>query len=271
MDSAVLNAPLTAEKQQFLRCLLLDLLLLTGMNPHIGYVRQVDAVTNPPDPVFQAKAYLQHNPLEARLKRRDHYIVYGLLLGMAGWMPGLARELGTVQFALFLALLAVTAFFLYHYDRRLQRIRDLIANEHLADFWLDKIMFGQEEIALILRKAPWPWARLFLGRPPLTQRQRVKLLTYNLSWYLKPARLYFPLEWLTILLALTILLLCILGAIVTAHTSNAIAIAPILLVNTFFLVSTLGVARSQSLLIMIYIMEHIHKALSMPDASRATQ
>lgn len=255
MAEPVVRQPPEVDQQQ-LRGLLGDLLLATGMDPNIGYVRQIDAVRNPPDPVFQATAFLQRRHWwdddGFGMVPAVFYMWFGLLASQ------LLRHWNGQSQVMYLGLL-VLAVIVFLIERRQQRrFRERLRAGGLAEFWLDLVTHRAKDLELITRYAPWPWGRVFLGRPPRTQRQRILLLSYNFAWYLAPPRLYLRWEWVCYALALA-LLLPLGAALAAGHSITSIGVLPL---APLFLILQLVYPARRYMLVGGYMIKHIHGLLT---------
>ncbi|MBN2083523.1 hypothetical protein JW859_15115 [bacterium] len=100
-----------------------------------------------------------------------------------------------------LCLVAAVAFvyMLRCADSYRERIRGKIEGSGIVE----KILLGPEQLEVIYRYVPWPWA-IFIGLRPRDIQGWTKLVARNLEWYLEEPKPLFRVEWVAVVVYLVI-------------------------------------------------------------------
>lgn len=107
-------------------------------------------------------------------------------------------------------------------ETRMLRRYEIRLGERLEQSGLvERIALGHSQLPDIHRHTPWPW-RLFLGGRPQRLAGWVKLIAYNVEWYLSEPRALIRPQWL----AYALLILMAVANVVLVLLDTAGALVP---------------------------------------------
>ena len=123
--------------------------------------------------------------------------------------PDLGNKLPQARLVSIIAVAVLAVVIAIWETRRLAAYERILIGAFDQSGILQRIALGWDQLPDIHRYTPWPW-RYFLGARPSKLAGWVKLLTYNLDWYLFDPRPLIRTQWMAYALAGCVLLTQIL-------------------------------------------------------------
>jgi len=179
--------------------------------------------------------------------------LFGSIVGLRVWPIPLLTSL-----VILVAGLAASHASVRHFVALDDWVQRKLEGSGLAERW----MLGSNEVMEAWQSTPYFWRVLFLGPPPNTAKRAVKVLTYNLDWFIQPPRAYFRLSWPALLFANTLgwasggLVSLTFSAMTSSSTSKllqyGVLMLLLLVVCSIAWLATLGRLRAQLFLARFY-------------------